>query len=79
MGAPPVADKVTRASGSGRRGTRVLRHRGHSPGTATGSGGGRIVAKHLAGTIILQITLLADKYRFRECCNGFCNTPDYFL
>ena len=36
MGALPVADEATRASGRGRRGTKVRRHRGHSPSIATG-------------------------------------------
>ena len=35
-GALPVADTATRASGSDRRGTKVRRHRGHSPSIATG-------------------------------------------
>ena len=35
-GALPVADEATRASGSGRRGTKAFESRGHSSGTATG-------------------------------------------
>ena len=34
---PPEAEEGRGASGSGRRGTKAHRRRGHSPGTATGN------------------------------------------